>query len=55
MIRHNSPQPAMSIIDTAKDIYSLAAKGLTIDLQQELMELREQALELQEENFVFAE
>jgi hypothetical protein len=45
----------MSIIDTAKDIYSLAAKGLTIDLQQELMELREQALELQEENFVFAE
>ena len=40
----------MSIIDTAKDIYSLAAKGLTIDLQEKLMQLREQALELQEEN-----
>jgi regulator of replication initiation timing len=40
----------MSIIDTAKDIYSLASKGLTIDLQKKLMELREQALELQEEN-----
>jgi regulator of replication initiation timing len=40
----------MSIIDTAKDIYSLAAKGLTMDLQEKLMQLREQALELQEEN-----
>jgi hypothetical protein len=40
----------MSIIDTAKEIYSLAAKGLTIDLQTKLMELREQALELQAEN-----
>jgi regulator of replication initiation timing len=40
----------MSIIDTAKDVYALAAKGLTIDLQEKLMKLREQALELQEEN-----
>jgi len=40
----------MSIIDTAKDIYGLAAKGLTIDLQEKLMQLREQALALQEEN-----
>jgi len=40
----------MSIIDTAKDIYGLAAKGLTIDLQEKLMTLREQALALQEEN-----
>jgi regulator of replication initiation timing len=38
------------IIDTAKDVYALAAKGLTIDLQEKLMKLREQALELQEEN-----
>src|SRR5438552_17819883 len=40
----------MSIIDTAKDVYALAAKGLTIDLQEKLMKLREQALALQEEN-----
>ncbi len=40
----------MSIVDTAKDIYGLAAKGLTIDLQEKLMQLREQALALQEEN-----
>jgi hypothetical protein len=40
----------MSIIDTIKEIYSLAAKGLTIDLQKKLMELQEQALDLQAEN-----
>ena len=34
----------MSIIDTAKDVYALVTKGLTIDLEEKLMELREQAL-----------
>jgi hypothetical protein len=40
----------MSIIETAKDVYDLVKKGTTIGLQEKLMEIREQALELQEEN-----
>src|SRR5690349_17089610 len=40
----------MAILDTAKDIYDLAKKGLTIELQEKIMELREEALALQEEN-----
>jgi|HubBroStandDraft_6_1064221.scaffolds.fasta_scaffold146396_2 hypothetical protein len=40
----------MSIVDTAKDIYDLAKKGVTIDLQERLMGLREEAMSLQEEN-----
>ena len=40
----------MPIIDTAKDIYELVKKGATIDLQQRLMQLREEALALQEDN-----
>lgn len=40
----------MAIIDTAKDIYDLVKKGATIELQEKIMTLREQALSLQEEN-----
>ena len=40
----------MSIIDNAKDLYELAKTGATPELQQKLMELREEALALQEEN-----
>lgn len=40
----------MSLIKTTQDIYELAKKGLTIDLQERLMELREEALALQGEN-----
>ena len=40
----------MSIIDTAKDAYDLAKKGMTIELQEELLKMREEALALQEEN-----
>lgn len=40
----------MSIIDTAKDIYTLAKKGATLELQEELLKIREEALALQEEN-----
>lgn len=40
----------MSIIDTAKDVYELAKKGATIELQEELLKMREEALALQEEN-----
>ena len=40
----------MSIVDTAKDLYDLLKKGATVELQERLMKLREEALELQEEN-----
>jgi hypothetical protein len=40
----------MSIIDSAKDVYELVKSDATPELQQKLMELREQALVLQEEN-----
>ena len=40
----------MSIIDNAKDIYELLKTGATPELQQKLMELREEALALWEEN-----
>jgi hypothetical protein len=40
----------MSIIDTAKDVYDLVKKGTTIDLQERVMQLREEALALQQEN-----
>jgi len=40
----------MSIIDTAKDVYELAKKGATLELQEELLKMREEALALQEDN-----
>ena len=40
----------MSLIDTAKDIYELARTGATIELQEKLMRMREEAIDLQEEN-----
>lgn len=40
----------MSIIDTAKDVYDLARKGATLELQEQLIKMREEALLLQEEN-----
>ena len=40
----------MSIIDTAKDVYELAKKGATLELQEQLVKIREEALSLQEEN-----
>ncbi len=43
----------MSVIETAKDIYDLVKKGATIELQERLMKLREEALALQEENLSF--
>lgn len=45
----------MSILDTAKDIYDLARKGATIDLQERLVHLREEAVSLQEENLALKE
>jgi len=41
---------AMSLIDTAKDVYELAKKGATLELHEELLKMREEALALQEEN-----
>lgn len=40
----------MSIVDKAKDIYELVKKDATIELQERLMEFREEAVSLQEEN-----
>jgi hypothetical protein len=40
----------MSLIDTARSIYSLARKGVTVELLEQLMKLRDEALALQEEN-----
>ena len=40
----------MSLLDTIKDTLELAKKGITIDLQERLMKLREEALALQDEN-----
>lgn len=40
----------MAFLETAKDVYDLAKKGMTIELQEKIMELREQALALQEDN-----
>ena len=40
----------MSIVDTAKDLYDLLSKGANIELQEQLMKLRQEALNVQEEN-----
>lgn len=40
----------MSIIHTAKDVYDLAKKGATLELQEQLIKMREDALALQEKN-----
>jgi hypothetical protein len=40
----------MSLIDKAKDIYELVKKDAATELQERLMEFREEALSLQEEN-----
>jgi hypothetical protein len=40
----------MSIVDKAKDIYELVKKDAAIDLQERLIEFREEALSMQEEN-----
>ena len=45
----------MSVIDSAKDIYDLLKKGATLELQEKLMRLREDALALQEENITLKE
>ena len=40
----------MSIIDTARSIFLLARRGATLELQQQILKLREEALTLLEEN-----
>lgn len=40
----------MSIIDTARSIFLLARRGATLELQQQILTLREEALALMEEN-----
>jgi len=40
----------MSLVENAKDIYELVKKGATIELQEKLMQFREEAMDLQEEN-----
>lgn len=40
----------MAFLETAKDAYELAKKGMSIELQEKIMELREQAVALQEDN-----
>jgi len=45
----------MSIVDKAKDIYELVKKDATIELQERLMEFREEAVSLQEENLKLRE
>lgn len=45
----------MSIIETSKDIYELVKRGATIDLQQRLLQLREEAMSLQEENLLLTQ
>lgn len=39
----------MGIVDTSKTVYELAKAGATIELQERLMQLRQEALEAQEE------
>ena len=43
----------MSLLDRTKDIYELVKTGMTIELQEQLMGLREEALQIQEENLGF--
>jgi hypothetical protein len=40
----------MSVIDTARSIFLLARRGPTLELQQHILTLREEALALLEEN-----
>lgn len=40
----------MNIIKTAKEITDLALKGATVDLQERVLQFREEALTMQEEN-----
>jgi hypothetical protein len=40
----------MSVIDTARSIFLLARRGPTLELQQLILQLREEALALMEEN-----
>jgi hypothetical protein len=40
----------MSVIDTARSIFLLARRGPTLELQQHILKLREEALALIEEN-----
>jgi hypothetical protein len=43
------------MMDTAKDLAELAKKGMTIELQQRLMEMQERELLLREENISLKE
>ncbi|MFZ2643637.1 MAG: hypothetical protein WA117_21780 [Verrucomicrobiia bacterium] len=43
----------MSILPTYRDIQELLKKGLTLEAQEKIMELREAALQLQEEKLTF--
>lgn len=45
----------MALLNTVKDIYELATKGATLELQKELMRLSQEALALQEENIALRE
>lgn len=45
----------MSLLDNVKDIVELAKKGMTVELQQKLMEFQERELSLREENLVLKE
>jgi polyhydroxyalkanoate synthesis regulator phasin len=40
----------MSLIDTARNISLLAKRGVTVELVEQIMKLREEALAMQEEN-----
>jgi hypothetical protein len=40
----------MSVIDTARSIFLLARRGATLELQQQILQLRDEALALLEEN-----
>ncbi len=42
----------MGVIDTAKDIYDLVKKGATIELQEKINQIREEAINLQSENII---
>lgn len=40
----------MGIIDTAKNVYDLLGKGANLELQEQVLKLREEAIEIQNES-----
>jgi hypothetical protein len=57
IVSPESPQITcfMSIVDDAKKFIDLASEGLTVELEQQLIALKERELELQEENYALRE